>query len=388
VSRVYVKDLKIREIFTTTSLKTIEVELETRRGVVRASVPMGTSRGRYEAVLLPAEDVMRHFLHIRRHFVGKFFDSQEDVDRLLRIIDKSPNFREIGGNLALAISAASLKGFALDEGQEVFEFLAERKPTMPRPVCNVVGGWRGQSDIQEYLLLPVHQESFASSVAILTSMYRMIAHRLKEIDPHFLFGKNIESAWISTLPYDEILRLLAQIARERLLRVGLDFAASGLWNGKHYVYPSGVKLSRPEQIGFVAELAKKYPITYIEDPFHEDDFYAFGVLTRRLEPKLVVGDDLYATNLDRLRRGIEEKTTNAVLVKPNQIGTISDTKAVVRAAQQARMLTIMSHRSGETEDTLVCHLAVGLGCDYVKFGIGGERTVKINEMLRIEERLG
>lgn len=382
-----VKNLTIREIFTTSNRKTIETELETRKGTVRASVPIGTSRGKHEVVFLPVEDVIRNFVGIRRHFIGQSFDDQEEVDGFLRILDKTTNFKEIGGNLALGLSAVFLKGFAMERGVEVFEVLAEKNSELPLPLCNVVGGLSWRSDIQEFLLMPIHQKSFFDSMTTLSAAYDEIGRALKKADPNFAFGRNLESAWVSSMGFEAILKILKKIADRMLLRIGLDVAASHLWNGKHYVFSSGEKLSRPEQIALFQDMASKYPIYYIEDPFHEDDFLAFSVLTCRLAKRLICGDDLFVTNMERLRTGIERKAANAIIIKPNQVGTITDTIKVVREAKKGGIKTVMSHRSGETEDTLVCHLAVGLGCDYVKFGIGGERAVKINEMLRIEEKL-
>lgn len=385
-----VKSLAIREIFATTSKKTIEVELQTSKGIVRSSVPLGTSRSGYEVIFLPVEDVIRKFVLIQRHFRTQQFESLEGVDSLLRTIDKTSNFREIGGNLALAISSAFLKAFALEAEKEVFEFLSNElkiKPKMPMPLSIVAGGWVGQSDIQEFLLLPVHQRTFLSSITKLSEAYLELGKRLQEADPNFIYAKNIESAWATSLHFEKVLQILKKIANEKLLKIGLDMAASQLWDGTHYSYRKE-RLTRPEQMNFVADLAKRYPIAYIEDPFHENDFLAFATLTHRLQQKLVCGDDLYATNPQRLKAGLEQKATNAIVIKPNQVGTISDTIKVVKEAKKAKLATVMSHRSGETEDTLICHLAVGLGCDYIKLGISGERTVKINEMLRIEERLG
>lgn len=384
------KNLKIREILAANAQKTVEVELETAKGKVRSSIPIGTSRGKYEVVSLPTESVIRKFLIIKRHFLTEDFENQEDVDSLLRLIDKTPNFRDIGGNLALAISSAFFKAFALENDKEIFEFLLKEKPFMPRPICNVIGGWAGTmtSDIQEFLLLPVHQKSFANTVAKIASIYKGLARELKEKDPKFLFSKNIEDAWVTTLPLEVTLKILKKVADDNLLKIGLDFAASQMWNGKSYQYAnSKVVFNQTEQILFVEDLAKRYPILYIEDPFHEDDFISFSTLTHMLPSKLIVGDDLYATNLERLNAGIKEKATNSIIIKPNQVGTITDVIKVVEEAKKNRFITVMSHRSGETEDTLMCHLAVGLGCEYVKLGIGGERAVKINEIIRIEEKL-
>lgn len=140
-------------------------------------------------------------------------------------------------------------------------------------------------------------------------------------------------------------------------------------------------------MSLVSKLAKEYPIIFIEDPLNETDFSNFSLLTHQLQPRVICGDDLYASSLKRLKDGIDFKATNGIIIKPNQIGTMTDVIKLVKEAKKNKLVTVMSHRSGETEDNLICHLAVGLGCDYIKLGISGERAVKINEMIRIEEKL-
>jgi len=389
-----IKNLKIREIFATTAQKTIEIDLETVKGSVRASVPIGTSKGKYEVSFLPTEDALRKFNIIKRTFTTNDFTDQEDVDNTLRIVDKTDNFREIGGNLALAISSAFLKAFALDAGQDVFEYLANNareKVNIPKPICNIIGGGKhaGRIDIQEFHFIPVHQTSFLDSITKISKAYWTEGKKLKQDDPTFAFTQNIESAWTSSLDLEEILKIMTNVANENLLKLGIDFAASQLWDGtQYYVYRYSNKvLSTHEQMKFVSDLARKYPIIFIEDPLNETDFSNFSILTHELQPRIICGDDLYATNLKRLKDGIDFKATNGIIVKPNQIGTMTDVINLVKEARKNNIVTVMSHRSGDTEDNLICHLAVGLGCDYIKLGISGERTAKINEMIRIEEKL-
>ena len=170
--------------------------------------------------------------------------------------------------------------------------------------------------------------------------------------------------------------------------LGIDAAANSLWNPKNEKYEyekANLSLTRVEQLAFIYELVKEYDIYYVEDPFYEDDFVSFATLTNRIFPKLVVGDDLYVTNVERLKKGIELKATNAAIVKPNQVGTISQTAEFVKLCKKNDIKIVVSHRSGETEDNILAHLAVGFGADYAKIGVSGERTVKINEIIRIEE---
>jgi enolase len=370
------------------------VEIKTLKGTVTASVPIGTSKGRYEARYLPLPEVVNKFNLIRRQFTNEDFTDQNDVDTFLRLIDKTENFKEIGGNLALAISSAYLKAFALEEGLELFEYVAKiskQQISIPRPICNIVGGWKyaQRSDIQEYMFLPVHQKTFFHSVSKINLAYLTIGKMLWDADSTFSYSKNVEDGWVTNLPIEEILKILTRVADENLLKIGLDVAGSHLWDERqYYVYTYSNKiLSTLEQLHFIKELVRKFPIIYVEDPFNEDDFTSFSTLTHELPNKIVCGDDLYTTNLKRVKDGLDFKATNAVLIKPNQVGTITDVIKVVELAKKNNLITVMSHRSGETEDTLISHLAVGLGCNYFKVGISGERTTKINEILRIEEKL-
>ena len=381
-----VKSLKIREVLATNSHKTIEAELQTEKGSVRASVPIGTSRGKYEVKYLPVEKAVLKFDIIKRHFTSQQLADQKEVDELLHIIDKTPEFKEIGGNVALAISSVFLKAFAMENNQEVFQFLS-KTPSMPRPISIVAGGWKGQSDIQEFHFLPVHQKSFSDSLSKVAAAYFALGEKLKEHDANFKFSKNLESGWFTTLHYQKLLELLTKVANENLLKIGLDVAASQLWNGKNYVYSDGNQLTSTQQIELMEGVAKSYPIIYVEDPFHEDDYVSFSTLTHLLQNKTVCGDDIYSTNLQRLKYGFLHKATNAILIKPNQIGTITDTMKVIQEAKRNKLITVMSHRSSECDDVLISHLAVGLNCDYVKFGISGDRVIKLNELIRIEEKV-
>ncbi len=408
-----VRGMKIRKVFATNSKPTIEIDIRTKAGTVSSSVPMGTSTGKHEAVYLPVEDAIQKFAMVSRYFRTNEFHSMEDVDVTLHKIDVTSNFSYIGGNVSIGVSSAFLKAFALEADLEVFEYvynmamkkrerngLEKEKPKMPMPLCNVIGGSHtrnklGQPNIQEFLLMPVHQKSFSDSITRMSKAYIETGERLENEDEGFMYSKNIESAWATKLGIGKVLEILTRVAGNELFKIGMDVAASNLWDGSRYVYTRRdirgdivqEKLIRTEQLNFVDDLARRYPIAYIEDPFEEDDYVSHATLNNALSARnvMVCGDDLYATNIGRLQVGIEHKSTSAVIVKPNQIGTISDAMKFVELAKKNGMKTVMSHRSGETEDVLICHLATGLGCDYVKFGISGERTAKLNEMIRIEE---
>jgi len=375
-----IKNLKVRPILATNCKKTIEVEVETENMVFNASVPMGTSVGKHEVNNLSVEQVLKIFSRVKKQFIGKTFESQREVDTKLREIDGTKNFSKIGGNLALGISSACFKVFfEKEKGKGKFK---DKK--MPRPLCNVAGAWGKESEIQEFLLLPNKQRAFNFKEEIfrIARVYRELGDVLKRVDKNFMYGKNYESGWITTLQTNMLMEILSELCG-RKLSIGVDVAASDRWDGKLYVGGRNVE----SQMSFISELIEHFNLVYIEDPFHEDDFNSFSRLTETFRDVLICGDDLFTTNVERLKIGIDKGSTNTVLVKPNQIGTITDTIEFVNLAKENGMKTVMSHRSGTTEETLVCYLAVMLDCDFVKFGIAGERIIKINEMMRIEDEM-
>jgi len=384
-----VRDIRIRKILATNSKPTVEIEIETEKGRVRASAPMGTSRGKYEAHQLSADEAIRKFNVIRRTFTAEEFSNQRELDKAIKQVDNTIHFREMGGNLAIAISSAFLKAFALEKGIEVWEYLAKEyktKPKVPMPICNVVGGWHGQSEFQEFLFLPVKQNSFAESLFKITDAYISVGATLSQKDSTFKYGKNIESAWITSLRYDKILDIMKETADNMMLKIGIDVAASHMYKRNSYHYGREA-ISSQEQFSFLEGIVRKFPISYIEDPFQEDDWLSFSTAVHRWQPKIVCGDDFYATRIHRLLSSIDKKASNGTIIKPNQVGTITDAAEFAKEAHKHGIITVLSHRSGETDDTIESHLAVGLGCDYAKFGISGERIVKLNELLRIEEKI-
>ena len=385
-----VLDIHVRKVLATNSQPTVEVEIETERGRVKASSPMGTSTGKYEAYQMPADDAVRKFNMVGRAFTSTEFANQRDVDKKIRTVDETSHFREIGGNLAVAISSAFLKAFALENKMAVWQYVAKEfktTPKIPYPLCNIVGGWKGQSEFQEFLFMPVHQRSFSESVFKINEAYNVVGDMLKQSDATFNYGKNIESAWVTSLGYDAILRIMKKVADDMMLKIGLDVAASQMYKDGFYHYRGGVKMNSHEQFDFLESVTRKYPISYVEDPFQEDDWLSFSTAVHRWQPRIVCGDDFYATRIHRLLSSIDKKASNAAIVKPNQIGTITDTVEFAKEAQSRGIITVLSHRSGETDDNMISHLAVGLGCDYAKFGMSGERVVKLNELIRIEERI-
>ncbi|MEM5827988.1 MAG: hypothetical protein QW197_00560 [Candidatus Aenigmatarchaeota archaeon] len=387
-----VRNINIREIFSHNLKSTIEVEVEISKGKVSASVPIGTSKSKYEVVNLSTEKVIENFLKIKDEFKMKEFKTFEEVEEVIKKYDNTPNLEKIGGNLALGISLAMIKAFALHEDLEVFEYVSDHfgeKPKIPKPVCNVIGGGKhfGGSDFQEFLLI-AKSPYFKEEIKKIINAYFKIAETLKKEDASFNFGRNIESAWVTNLSTKKILEILNRFSDELFL--GIDVAASSFYSPEKNLYvleKEGLEMNRIEYLAYLFDLVNESKIFYIEDPFHEDDFVSFSTFYSHFSQKLIVGDDLIATNIERLKKAAELKSVNAVIVKPNQVGLISKVAELVRFAKKNDIKLVFSHRSGETEDAIICHLATGFGADYIKLGIAGERTVKINEMLRIEEKL-
>ena len=310
-------------------------------------------------------------------------------------MDGTTNFSGIGGNLAVAVSLAAAKTAAITAGKPLYSYLGG-PAGMPRPQGNMIGGGRhaiGGTDIQEFMSTAI-ADRVTPAVFANARVHRRVQEILKGTLPGEPLGKGDESAWVAPITNVRALEIVgaacSDVSRETGVecRVALDVAASELYREGKYVYRER-ELSPADQVDFMAELAEDHNLVSLEDPLHEDDFAGFAELTARVGKKcLIVGDDLFVTSVQRLQRGIDEGAANAILVKPNQCGTLTDTRATVDLAHRRGYRTVMSHRSGETTDDTIAHLAVAFGCWGLKIGaVGGERTAKLNELIRIEEQI-
>ncbi len=394
-----IEKLHVRTVLNSKAEPTLEVGVKVEGGWFFASAPSGTSTGKYEVRAWPdASDVNIAVATARKRLENDVFPtlkgrdiSPPEVDELLEEIDGTEDFSYIGGNAALAVSMAAHKAYAWCENVPLFESIADLYGFRPRPVKpleNFVGGGAhgGNTDIQEFLV-STNAEDMEQSVHVLSWLYRETKHMLEERDPNFSGALTLESAFVTSLPTEGILDILTTLSdfitnMGYEIRVGVDVAATELWNGRVYVWSKeGKKRDPEEQLAYIEELIKAYRLFYVEDPFHEDDFDSFVALQGRVNA-VVVGDDLFATNRERLRDGI-----HGIIIKPNQRGTIGRTVETIKEARKREMTIIVSHRSGETDDTFLAHFAVGVGADYAKFGAAGIRTVKLNELVRISELL-
>ncbi|MEL9914464.1 MAG: enolase C-terminal domain-like protein [Thermoplasmatales archaeon] len=395
-----IQDARIRKILDSRGNDTVEVEIETEWGFGQASAPSGASKGKTEVMDFPKggiEQSIRAFnTRIKSRLIGAESSDQSGIDSLLEEIDGTQNFSDIGGNLATAISIAVAKATADELGIPLFRYLGGINSRMPVPLGNVVGGGKHAvhgTTIQEFLVA-THSDDVFTAISTNAKIHR----RIKEVASRELdvpVGMGDEKAWVLPFSDERVIEMIEKIADEVSsesnleIEKGIDLAASNFYSEGFYVYRDR-KLSREEQIDFVEGIVKDHNFTIIEDPFDEEDFESFAELTKRVGDRAtIVGDDLYTSNASRLRIGIEKGSTNAILLKPNQVGTLSRLLETFNLARSNGMEIIVSHRSGETTDSFIAHLAVALGADYIKTGtVGGERIAKLNELVRIQDEIG
>lgn len=402
-----ITDLKARSIFNSRGEETIEVDLNLVGSTARVAAPAGKSKGKYEVQYYPPDGVKAAVKAVeqklRPKLIGLDASDQKKIDSALRKIDSTPNFNTIGGNTTYAISLAAALATANIRKTSLFSYLAvEAERRLPFPVGNVLGGGKhagkGAPDIQEFLSIPLGAESVYQALLANFKVHRTLGENLEKNVSSFTGGRGDEGAWAPHLSDSDALEAVAEACQEVSnvlgfeIRMGLDVAASSFWNEKteKYVYASeGKTLDEGEQVDCVVSIAEQYKLAYIEDPVHEENFAGFAEITAKVNKCLVVGDDLFVTNQQRVVKGGQMKAANAIIIKPNQVGTLTDTLATLNAAKKFKMVPIASHRSGETSEPYLAHLAVAFNCPLIKTGVlGGERVVKLNELLRIAEGLG
>jgi len=401
-----IENVKARIVFDSRGNEAIEIDVTTPRGTGRSSAPSGASKGRWEVKSYPGNEVSQAVKMVEKfvvpRLVGMTLDDFRLIDTKIRELDRTPDLSEVGGNTAYAVSLASAIAGAASRQIPLFQHLSDvRAYELPYPLGNVVGGGlhaKGdRTDIQEFLVLPTKSRTFAEAASANIRVHREAA-RLIEGKGIKVSGRGDEGAWVVGLRTEQALEMLSKAcsivsdATGVKLRIGVDMAASSMYDekDKEYTYQrDDKKIDERDQLEFVLELINRYKLAYVEDPFHEESFASFAELTSKVSNTLVCGDDLFTTNVGRLRRGVEAGAGNSVIVKPNQVGTLSDAFAAAGFAKQAGYVPVVSHRSGETCGSEIAHVAVALQAPIIKLGVvGGERIAKINELIRIEEILG
>jgi enolase len=408
-----------RQVLDSRGVPTVEADVVLDDGVVgRAIAPSGASTGSNEAhelrdndeTLFQGKSVLTALQNIEGPIadalIGEDAEAQARVDSRLIELDGTANKEKLGANAILAVSLATAKAAALSRGQFLFEYVqtlsrAPRDPVLPIPFANVLNGGKHanqSADFQEYMLVPVGAQGFAHAVRTIAETYMSLRDILTENGHSTTVGDEGGFAPSLSQGNREPLEMLAQAVERAGYTLGqdisfaIDVAATEFYTDDVYRLASEDRsLSRDDMIDLFEVLATEFPLISIEDGLAEDDWQGWQALHERIGSNVqVVGDDFLVTNPDRIGRAIEESAANTLLVKPNQIGTLSETIEAVDMAHEAGWQTILSHRSGETEDTTIAHLAVGLGTGQIKCGsvARGERTSKYNELLRIEELVG
>jgi len=403
-----IKEVKAREILDSGGYPTVEVELTTNDGTFIASVPAGTSTGKYEAVELrdkgkryQGAGVLKAIDNINKIIAQKiqYLDvtKQKEIDKLLINLDNSKNKSNLGANAILAVSIAVCKAGATAKQTSVYEHLAflssNAKIKIPSPMILIIEGGKHankSTDFQEFMIIP-SDPNFRESLRKGTEVY----HSVKEILLKRELNANVgyEGAFASPFKDNEktlklIIEGIKNVGNEKNIQFAIDAAASELYQNSMYKLKIG-ELSSKNLLEIYRKLMKSYPILSIEDPFDQKDLESWKAITKEYKEKMIVGDDLLVTDPQKIQSAIKKSYCNALLVKPNQIGTISETIEAVNLAKSTGWKIIVSHRSRETEDSFIADFAVGIGADYVKFGAPcrGERTAKYNQLLRISENL-
>ena len=393
-----IKDINLRKIIDSRGNPTVEADIVTNEGFGRAAAPAGASTGTFEAQAWPKNNVDLGISNAKENvipsLIGIASNDQETFDETIKDKDGTKNLQNVGGNIAVALSLACAKAAADSKNIPLFEHVSKTKSySIPAPMSNVLGGGAhaiGGTDIQEYLVTSFDND-VNTAIETNAAVHKEVAKILKEKFPNIALGKGDEGAWVAPLENVEALELVTKavdnVHKETgvEVRTGLDVAASEFYKNGNYVYKEQT-LTPDEQVDFMLGLIEEYDLHSVEDPLDQNDFESWASLTDQTD-SLIIGDDLYVTNSKRLKEGIEKKSTNSILIKPNQIGTLTDTIKAVEMAKGAEMATVISHRSGETTDTSIAHLGVAFESHAIKTGImGGERIAKLNELVRISEK--
>jgi enolase len=412
-----IQGIKARQILDSRGNPTVEAEVFLDDGTAgTAAVPSGASTGEFEAVELRDNDpaqyggksVLRAVNNVNTVIAPKLFGmeatDQQDLDQRMIVLDATNNKSSLGANAILSVSLACAVASAKSAKKELFEYLGafsdkSSEPfLLPKPLCNIINGGAhasNASDFQEYMIVP-QQAAFSDRIRVATEIF----HALKKIlaaDGHPTtvgdeggFAPHLDS---NQAPLEYIMKAIAAAGYRPGddVSIALDVAASEFFkDGVYQLRSENKELTTDRMIEYLEEMASQYPIVSIEDPLEQNDFAGWAKLTERLGSKVqIVGDDLYVTNPRRLQQGIDQKSSNSILIKVNQIGTLTETIQAINLAQKNGMSAIVSHRSGETEDTFIADLCVAMRTGQIKTGSlsRSERLAKYNRLLRIEEKI-
>jgi len=398
-----------RQILDSRGNPTVEVDLYSTNGMSRAGVPSGASTGIHEAVELRDKSPKYHGKGVLKavknvnmvlapKVKGKEVKNQRLIDETMIKLDKHKNKSKIGANAMLGVSMAAARAGALESKKPLYSYLAslvKTKPALPVPCCNVINGGEHAGNelaFQEFMIVPIRAKSMAEALRSVSETYHVLKGLLEK-----KYGKNAtnvgdEGGFAPPLQNSsQVLNILVKAIDEagytNDMKIAMDVAASELYNNKKYNIPR--PLTGQQLTDYYMELLKTYPIISIEDPFDQDDFENFAEFTKKANIQ-IVGDDLLVTNVERIKKAMDLNACNALLLKVNQIGTVTEALDAAKLAMDNNWNVMVSHRSGETTDDFIADLSVALGCGQIKTGAPcrGERVAKLNQLLRIEEEAG
>jgi enolase len=413
-----IKRVHARQIFDSRGNPTVECDVELENGIIgRAAVPSGASTGAKEAMELRDKDataylglgVLRAVRHVNiviaDKLVGMDSADQQSVDKIMIELDGTENKSNIGANAILSVSLACAKANAQALGIPLYAYVAQIRGNtefvLPLPQINIINGGKHAgwaTDLQEYMILPVGARTFNDALRMSSEIFHMLGKVVTEKGYTSLVGD--EGGYSPAVkngnaePFELISEAVSRAGYivGKDIVFGIDAAASEFYkDGKYILKKEGRELTSAEMVDWLIALTEKYPIVSMEDPLDQEDWEGWKMLTERIGSEVqIVGDDLFVTNIKYLARGITEKSANAILIKLNQIGTLTETIDAINMAKNVGWRSVVSHRSGETEDTTIAHLAVGLATGQIKTGSMSrtDRLAKYNELLRIEEELG
>jgi enolase len=413
-AKVTIKSIKAREILDSRGNPTVEVIVVLSDGATGiAAVPSGASTGKYEAVELRDGDkrrynglgVLKAVSNVNKliapALAGMPAADHDAIDQKLLQLDNTPNKSNLGANATLGVSLATVKAVAYSSATPLYRYLGPSASNiLPVPMMNILNGGKhaaDSTDFQEFMVLPVGASSFREALRMGTEVYHALKKAIKNrglntnVGDEGGFAPSVSSNKDAMELILEAIDLAGYKAGKDCF-IALDPAASSFYqDGKYVLAKEGASLSSNQMIEYYVKWAFSYPLISIEDGLAEDDWASWSAMTDRVGRKVqLVGDDLYATNVKRLEQGIAQKASNSILIKPNQVGTLSETMAAIKMARQAGWTTVISHRSGETEDSFIADLSVAVDAGLIKTGAPcrSERVVKYNRLLMIEEELG
>ncbi|MGC2441688.1 MAG: enolase C-terminal domain-like protein [Nitrososphaeraceae archaeon] len=399
-----ISSLKGRIVFNSRGSKSIEIDVITdNKFLGRASAPSGASVGSHEVpsfVDNNPELTLKTFESNMAKFIGVDASDSKAIFEILKSLDTSNNFSRIGGSVAYALSIAAAASASLSLDVPLFAMLNDQGPyRFPYPLGNIVGGGShagpGTPDIQEVLVCPMGARTIMEALETNFNIHKEVRMVLEKIDKKFTYGRGDEGAWAPNVNNDEAVSIVAQAVENAGLRLGrdvalgIDFASSSMWNSTRKIYDysrQGLVRNTEEQIGFVEDLIKNYHLIYAEDPVNEDDFESMALLTKRNKNCLITGDDMLVTSTERVHEACKYGACNGAILKVNQAGTLHNALDFADNCTKNNIKIITSHRSGESIDAHISHIAIATSSKMIKTGVvGGERVSKLNELLRLSE---